>query len=61
LIYLEIFVAGARSQCHCGNPSSYFVISNLTPAAERRQVIDLTAFSWLRGRAANVITTIFPA
>jgi hypothetical protein len=28
---------------------------------KRRQVLDLTAFSWLRGSAAIVVTPIFPA
>jgi hypothetical protein len=28
---------------------------------KRRQVLDLTALTGLRGRAANVITRIFPA
>ena len=29
----QTLVAGARSQCHYANLSSYFVIPNLTPAA----------------------------
>ena len=37
----------------------FFVLCNMDSNEKRRQVIDLTAYSWLRGSAANVITPSF--